>query len=404
MNNYKWSLAVNTFNLWDRLRICSFFLNFNNRWTQGNYVYEYESIVQQYTGVKHAIFVSSGSSANQLICQQIKDRLVRSGEWPHRNKVIVNAVTWQTNVSVWIREGFEPLFIDVNLKDFCLDYDQLEEHLKDNESIACVFPTSVLGYVPKINRLKELEIKYPKVKFALDNCENFFGKYCDNGRWRNICYPFTCSTSGFIAHHINSGAEAGLILTNNTEEFEYFVLARAHGLRRNLEFYNYNILLNKYTNDLVDSQFDFQVLSSNYRSSDIMAFLSILDSKKWKKNRLKRRELYGKFYHRLDLDKYILPYYFRKNCSDVAFCLPIIVKNSDEKRYERIKATLSLLNIEFRPFISGNMLRQKNYQQYGDYRNFKNAEYLNNFGMYIGIHTQLGDKEIFDVCNELNRV
>src|SRR4051812_31486974 len=116
MNN--WPLAVNSFTFLDRLKICGFFLNPKNRWTQDKYVREYEKVVANYVGAKYAVFVSSGSAANQLICQQIKDDLIAKNEWPARNKVIVSSVTWQTNVSVWVREGFEPIFLDVNLDDF----------------------------------------------------------------------------------------------------------------------------------------------------------------------------------------------------------------------------------------------------------------------------------------------
>src|ERR1051326_9208497 len=143
---FDWPLAVNNFTLLDRSKICAFFLNYKNRWTQDKYVKEYEKEVAQYVGSSYAVFVSSGSAANQLIAQEIKDFLTKKQEWPKKNKVIVSAVTWQTNVSPWIREGFEPIFVDVNLNDFCLDYNQVDRVLhKYREKIACIFPTSVLG-------------------------------------------------------------------------------------------------------------------------------------------------------------------------------------------------------------------------------------------------------------------
>lgn len=399
---YTWPLAVSTFSLWDRLKICSFFLNSNNRWTQGKYVRQLEWEAAYYVGVKHCVLVSSGSSANQLIAQQVKDRLVTSGEWPKRNKVYFGAVTWQTNVSVWVREGFEPIFLDVNMEDFSVDYSSLESWLKLNhDEVAAVFPTTVLGYTCNVEKLLNLEKQYPKVKFALDACENFFGR-TDYG---NICSNFTSSTSGFVAHHINSGSELGFIFTNNQEEYEYFLLARAHGLRRNLQNYSitiYNEKINEhYTNNLVDPQFDFQVLSSNYRSTDIAAFLCLLDAKKWTYNKLKRKDLYSIFRKNLNEDRFYLPQ-DRDGIEDVAFCLPLIIQDNNKKLYDKVRRYLTDNGIEQRSFVSGNMLRQKPYQQYGDYKDLKNAEYLNNFAIYIGLHTKVKEKQIIKLCKDLN--
>lgn len=402
---YSWKLAVSTFNLLDRLKICSFFLNSNNYWTQDKYVREFEKKGAAFVGCRYAILVSSGSAANQLIANYVKDRWTKDS---NRNQVILNSVTWQSNCSVWIREGFQPIFLDANLEDFSLNYNQLINYLKKNHSkVAAVFPTAVLGYVPNMKLLHELEDKYPEIKFCMDNCENFFGRYRRSDcNLTNVSSHFTSSTSGFIAHHWAGGTECGLIFTNSKEEYEYFVMSRAHGLRRNLLNYGEykNSDLNKYTNPLVHSQFDFQTLSSNYRSSDITAFISLLDYNKWNNNIKKRKELYDEFYCSLDLTKFILPDLNRLGCDDVAFCLPIVLRQPDTKLFTKIKYLLDRLSIESRPFISGNMLRQENYRQYGDYKKFSNAEHLNNFGMYIGLHTKLKSLAIAKLCDELNRI
>ena len=70
---YKWPLAQNEFTWLDRLKICGFFLNPKNRWTQDKYVKQYEQKLCEYTGARYAVFVSSGSAANQLIAQFTKD-------------------------------------------------------------------------------------------------------------------------------------------------------------------------------------------------------------------------------------------------------------------------------------------------------------------------------------------
>ena len=115
--------------------------------------------LRDYVGCLYSVFVSSGSSANQLIAQYTKNKLIKNGLWPKRNKVIFNSVTWTTNISPFIREGFDPIFVDVNLNDFCLDYKKTEEVIKGNkDEIALVFPTSVLGFTPNIEKLYKIKI------------------------------------------------------------------------------------------------------------------------------------------------------------------------------------------------------------------------------------------------------
>jgi CDP-6-deoxy-D-xylo-4-hexulose-3-dehydrase len=399
-----WPLATNSFNLWDRLKIAWFFLKKKNRWTQDKYVRQYEEAARKYVGCKHAVFVSSGSTANQLIAQYVKDKLIESGQWEKRKKVIVSSVTWQTNVSVWVREGFEPVFLDVSLKDFCLDLTALEKYLQNNhESVAAVFPTAVLGYTPDITRLRQLESKYPAVKFALDACENFMGEYGHI----NLCAPFTSSTSCFIAHQINTGTEGGFIFTNSDEEYKYYLLSRAHGLKRNLAPYLDKLPKNSFsdnTNLLVDPQFDFQTLSSNYRSSDVAAFCGLLDFKRVGEYKQKRHDLYNLFYELIDHKKYYLPKQNRNGNTDVAFCLPIIAQSINPTQIQKVKHLLDYEGIERRSFISGNMLRQKPYQKYGNYKEFRNAEYLNQFAIYIGLPMNLEKAQVIALCEKLNKL
>ena len=95
----------------------------------------------EYIGVKYAVFVSSGSTANTILAQYLKDSLKNS----KRNIVVLPSTTWQTSCSPWIREGFVPHFIDVSLEDFSIDKEKLEQFLNNNsKNVACVFPTSLI--------------------------------------------------------------------------------------------------------------------------------------------------------------------------------------------------------------------------------------------------------------------
>ena len=71
---YNWPLNVDNFTFFDRLKICCFILNKNNRWTQGNIVYQFELAMADFVGSKYAVYCSSGSTANTMIAMYLADK------------------------------------------------------------------------------------------------------------------------------------------------------------------------------------------------------------------------------------------------------------------------------------------------------------------------------------------
>ena len=166
---YKWPLNQSHFTILDRLKMSLFFLNYSKRWTMDSEVKEFEKEMAKFIGVKYAVFVSSGSTANTLIAAYLKDKCGLC-------KIAFPSTTWTTSISPFLREGFIPEFIDINLEDFSIDLNKLEKKLKQDKNIKIIFLTSLLGFTPDIKRLKYIEKQY-KVRVLMDNCENSFGLY-----------------------------------------------------------------------------------------------------------------------------------------------------------------------------------------------------------------------------------
>ncbi len=141
-----WPLNINNFSILDKLKISSFILNPSNRWTQGEQVKRFEKKMAEYVGCRYAVYVSSGSTANTLLAEYQKT--LAKG----KKIVVLPSTTWQTSCSPWIKAGFEPKFIDVSLSDFSIDTAKLTEFTKKNKDrIACVFPTSLIGFTPNMS-------------------------------------------------------------------------------------------------------------------------------------------------------------------------------------------------------------------------------------------------------------
>ena len=392
---YNWFLNDSNFTWKDRLKICKFFLDPSQRWTQDKYVLEYEEKWKEYTGAKYALMVSSGSTANTLIAQYAEHSK------PDRDIVVFPSVTWQTSVSPWINAGFEPKFIDINLDDFSIDIKKLAEYLKTNsKKVNTVFVTSLIGMTPDVPALKKLCDSYG-VDLKLDNCENSFGAYFDEDtkNWNHICSELTSSTSTYFGHQTTTGSEGGMVFTNNEEEFVYYILARSHGLTRELKKYNLSKDYQKsLSNRLVDPLFDFNVLGNNYRSTNIAAFMGLLDFNRVYDYIIDRYQLYSVYQDNLDDTKYLLP---KSKNNNVAFCLPVISK---KRKIKLIKKYLQEEKIEYRPIISGTLLRHTCYKKYDNYKKFKNAEYLHKNGLYVGLHTGVKEDEILKLVDFLNNI
>jgi CDP-6-deoxy-D-xylo-4-hexulose-3-dehydrase len=394
----KWPLAINSYTIWDKLKIASFFL-FNDKWTQGERVKEYERKWAQVTGSKHAIMTSSGSTANELIFLRLKHELELSGQWPAKNKIIFPVINWISSISPAINLGFEPVFIDVNSEDIVADQKELTRILqrdskRKNPEICAVFSTTLLGKSGGINTLIKTCSKY-NVRLFLDNCESSFSEELGvnyNG------HGITSSTSTYFSHNTSS-VEGGFIFCASSEEADFYRMMRSHGMTREMP--------DKYKNKMVDSRFDFALLGSNYRATDIQAYIGLQCFDRDLAFSSKRIKLSRLFYEKLSSTNYLTHLFSREHLEiyrDVPFSLPIIIKKGSVVDIKKIKTLLETLQIESRPIVGGNLLRQTAFKKFGDYKKYINAEHIHENGLYIGLHNNVTEKMVITLAEKLNSI
>lgn len=382
----KWNLNDSQFTWIDRIKLALFFLIPSNRWTMDKHVKSFESEMANFVGSKYAVFVSSGSTANTILACYLKDCPSKSKS----RKIIFPSTTWTTSISPFIREGFEPVFVDINLRDFSMDLDAVENIVSKDKSVEAIFITSLLGFVPDLARLQDISKKY-NVRVLMDNCENTFGSF----EGKNISSFFTSTTSTYFGHQLQS-VEGGFIFTNDPDEYNYFLLARNHGLVRALP----NDQKSKFSNKDVNERFDFFLLGNNYRNSDIHAMIGRMDLSRAPEYIESRSDLFNYFCQSIPKGKLLLPLEFL-NRKHVAFSIPIIfLKNVDLSAI--IKECEDNL-IETRPIISGNLLRQTCYKQFGDYKDFPNSEFLHTNGFYVGLHPKVTKAQIDSLTETINK-
>ena len=117
------------------------------RLTNGPKVVEFEEKWSEWLGVKHSVFVNSGTAANELTMLALRYMYPEGGE------IIVPPLTWISDINSILFAKFSPVFVDINLKNLSFDLDKLEESITDKTK--AIFITHVLG----LNALSERLLK-----------------------------------------------------------------------------------------------------------------------------------------------------------------------------------------------------------------------------------------------------
>ena len=65
--------------------------------------------------------------------------------FPKGGKIIIPPLTWSSDIASIIHMGFEPLFVDINLRTLAIDSIKLEDKLKIEENVLAVFLTHAQG-------------------------------------------------------------------------------------------------------------------------------------------------------------------------------------------------------------------------------------------------------------------
>ena len=361
--NMFWPLMKSAITESDKIKLIEFIAS-TDKFTCGEKVAEFEKNWCEWLACKHSLFVTSGSTANILLLSAVKELY----KIPNGSKVLVPACTWVTNVAPVFQLGLEPVFCDINLKDYSFD----TENLPNDDDIKIVFVTHLLGFNAPMDKLKE---KYPKAIFLEDICESH-GIKEPSGRKRG---HGTGSTFSFYFGHHMTTIEGGMVCTNNTELYELMRLKRNHGCARHLLPKNYDKVTSQYPD--INPAFLFLTDGYNFKNTEINAVLGIEQLKRLDENIQIRKDNYEYFIKKLIHyeDYFHIP---DTSSSNSSYAFPIICKNKDNR--PGVIKGLNDLGVEHRPIVSGNLLKHPFLHKWKDTCTAPNADILHYNGVYVG--------------------
>lgn len=223
--------------------------------TAGPKVREFEQLFAERHKVKHAIAVTSATTALHLALVALG---VGDGD-----EVIVPAFTWVSTANIVLYCGAKPVFCDIDVKTFNIDPVQLKS--KINSKTKAIIPVHLFGLCADMDIIKEIAGNIPLIEDGACAAGAAYNNIPAGGLGSIGCFSFHPRKS------VTTG-EGGMLTTNDDEIAEYLSQLRNHGASISEEQRHHGpkpyILP------------DFNMLGYNYRMTDLQGAVGVVQIKK----------------------------------------------------------------------------------------------------------------------------
>ena len=253
---------------------------------QGKFVKEFEDRFAEMAKSRHAVATSSCTTALHIATAALG---IKPGD-----EVLVPAFTWIATPNCVEYMGARPVFVDVDLRTFNIDVDQIERRITPRTR--AIIPVHLFGLSADMAPIMEIAAKY--------NLRVIEDAACSFDSWYRGQHTGTFGELGAFSFHprkaITTG-EGGMITTQSDELAALSRTLRDHGASRSdLERHHqkYSFLLAEYHH-----------LGYNFRMTDIQGALGVSQMRKSARIMASRREGAVRYDELLrDLEWLELPY------------------------------------------------------------------------------------------------
>jgi len=357
----------------------------------------FERRLAEYLGVRHALAVNSGSSANLVAVTALRSRRIKRPLEPG-DEVITPAVGFPTTVAPIVQNGLVPVFVDCQLGTYNLDPAQLELALSDR--------TRALLFAHTLGNPVEMG---PVMEFARAHGLYVIEDVCDalgatyEGQ-RVGAFGDLATLSFYPAHHITTG-EGGAVLTDDHQLARIAQSVRDWGrdcwcrydsppagaCHRRFEWEIPDL------NEPYDHRYIFVEIGYNLKMTDVQAAIGLAQLDKLPDFIATRKRNFARIYEGLKPyeEFLILP-----TCSERAdpswFACPITVRAGAPFSRRDLVTFLEERNIETRLLFAGNIVRQPGYchiehRTVGD---LPNSDFVLRSTFFVGVYPGLDEARI----------
>ncbi len=238
--------------------------------TSGPKVREFEQLFAERHGVKHALAVTSATTALHLalVALDIKER----------DEVIVPAFTWVSTANVVLYCGAKVVFVDIDPFTFNINPEDLSKRITSKTK--AIIPVHLFGLCADMDKIKEIAGNIPLIEDGACAAGASYKGTPAGGLGTIGCFSFHPRKS------VTTG-EGGMITTNDDKLAEIMGMLRNHGASISEEQRHHGAKPYMLP--------DFNALGYNYRMTDLQGAVGVVQIKKLDQF-INEREKWANFY------------------------------------------------------------------------------------------------------------
>jgi dTDP-4-amino-4,6-dideoxygalactose transaminase len=358
--------------------------------TMGKLCAQFEREFAAYIGVKHAVMVNSGSSANLLALFALANPMLapnggRRSLQPG-DEVIVPALSWSTTIWPVVQAGATPVFVDCNPETLQLEPAAVEAAI--TSKTVAVMVVHVLGGACNVAEMAKLAQKRG-LWLIEDTCESLGVAW--DGR-KVGAFGDIATFSFYFSHHITT-IEGGMVVTNDAPLADLLRAMRSHGWSRAMS--NATAIAAQFPD--IDPRFLFVTTGFNLRPTEINAAIGLVQLKRLDGFNTRRREIAARFdrgFAGLHQSGDLQLVRHDPRCLAAPFGYPVLCRTPRAR--QAFRQHLESSGIETRPVICGNMVRQPAFKHLPHRVGgpLDGADQVMDCGIYWGPHPGISDDDV----------
>ena len=367
--------------------------------TYGRFSREFEKKLSEYLGVRFALLVNSGSSANLLAFSALTSPLLKERQIKRKDEVITVAAGFPTTIAPIIQYGAVPVFVDVELETANIDTSLLEQAF--SEKTKAVMIAHTLGNPFNIKEVKAFCEKH-NLWLIEDNCDALGSKYDGKftGTWGDI------GTSSFYPPHHMTMGEGGAVYTDDPLLKKIMLSIRDWGRDCWCESGVDNTCGCRFTRQFgklppgYDHKYVYSHFGYNLKASDMQAAIGCAQLGKFPSFVEKRKANFARLYNGLkDIPELKLFAKYPESDPSWFGFLITLADNADFTRNDLAKH-LEDHRIQTRNLFAGNILKHPCFETLVEGVDYRVASSLTNTGkimndsLWIGLYPGMGDEKL----------
>lgn len=248
--------------------------------TQGPKVAEFERAVAEWTGVRYAVAVSSGTAALHLAC-------LAAGVGPG-DHVVTTPNTFVASANCALYVGAQPQFADIDPETLNLDARALARKCVELGTVKAILPVHFAGLPCDMPAIREVAAAHRAV--VIEDASHALGAVYGDGSRVGNCRYADMTVFSFHPVKIIAAGEGGMITTNSEDLYRRLLRLRSHGINKGDDKF---LILENAGQDGVANRwyYEMQELGYNYRLTDLQAALATSQMRKLPAFLKRRREL-----------------------------------------------------------------------------------------------------------------